>query len=106
MGRNRYRGGCQFLFGAYRRGLGAEPDDPGSLYAIGSAAGGHEAVHPQLGRLEDFRRLLAACGDHGPEIALDFAVQCFPNHPWLTEHGKWFKRRPDGSIISIRKNTR
>jgi starch synthase (maltosyl-transferring) len=78
--------------------LRAEPGDPGSLYAIGSAAGGHDAIHPQLGTLEDFRRLLAACGDHGLEIALDFAVQCSPDHPWLTEHGKWFKRRPDGSI--------
>jgi starch synthase (maltosyl-transferring) len=78
--------------------LRAEPGDPGSLYAIGSAAGGHDAVHPQLGTLEDFRRLLAACGDYGLEIALDFAVQCSPDHPWLTEHAKWFKRRPDGSI--------
>jgi starch synthase (maltosyl-transferring) len=78
--------------------LRAEPGDPGSLYAIGSAAGGHDAVHPQLGTLEDFRRLLAACGDHGLEIALDFAVQCSPDHPWLTEQEKWFKRRPDGSI--------
>jgi starch synthase (maltosyl-transferring) len=78
--------------------LRAEPGDPGSLYAIGSASGGHDAIHPQLGTLEDFRRLLAACGDHGLEIALDFAVQCSPDHPWLTEHEKWFKHRPDGSI--------
>jgi starch synthase (maltosyl-transferring) len=78
--------------------LGAQPGDPGSLYAIGSAAGGHDAVHPELGTLEDFRRLLAACADHGLEIALDFAVQCSPDHPWLTEHCEWFKRRPDGSI--------
>jgi starch synthase (maltosyl-transferring) len=78
--------------------LRAEPGDPGSLYAIGSASGGHDAVHPQLGTLDDFRRLLAACGDHGLEIALDFAVQFSPDHPWLTEHEKWFKRRTDGSI--------
>jgi starch synthase (maltosyl-transferring) len=78
--------------------LCAQPGDPGSLYAIGSAAGGHDAVHPQLGTLEDFRRLLAACADHGLELALDFAVQCSPDHPWITQHREWFKRRPDGSI--------
>jgi starch synthase (maltosyl-transferring) len=78
--------------------LRTQPGDPGSLYAIGSAAGGHDAVHPQLGTLADFRRLLAACADHGLEVALDFAVQCSPDHPWLTAHGEWFKRRPDGSI--------
>jgi starch synthase (maltosyl-transferring) len=78
--------------------LRAQPGDPGSLYAIGSAAGGHDAIHPQLGTLEDFRRLLAASAEHGLEIALDFAVQCSPDHPWLSEHPEWFKRRPDGSI--------
>jgi starch synthase (maltosyl-transferring) len=78
--------------------LRAEPGDPGSLYAIGSAEGGHDAIHPELGTLDDFRRLLAACAGHGLEIALDFAVQCSPDHPWLREHGEWFKRRPDGSI--------
>jgi starch synthase (maltosyl-transferring) len=78
--------------------LYAQPGDPGSLYAIGSAEGGHNAVHPQLGTLEDFRRLVAACADHGLELALDFAVQCSPDHPWMTEHREWFKRRPDGSI--------
>ncbi len=78
--------------------LRAEPGDPGSLYAIGSAEGGHDAVHPQLGTLADFRRLVAACRQHGMEIALDFAIQCSPDHPWLKEHPDWFKRRPDGSI--------
>jgi starch synthase (maltosyl-transferring) len=78
--------------------LRAEPDDPGSPYAIGSEAGGHDAVHPELGTLEDFRRLIAACAEHGLEVALDFAVQCSPDHPWLTSHPEWFKRRPDGSI--------
>jgi starch synthase (maltosyl-transferring) len=78
--------------------LAAEPGDPGSFYAIGSAEGGHDAVHPELGTLADFRRLVAACADLGLEIALDFAVQCSPDHPWLSQHPDWFKYRPDGSI--------
>jgi starch synthase (maltosyl-transferring) len=78
--------------------LRAEPDDPGSPYAIGSADGGHDAVHPLLGTLEDFRRLVKAAAEHGMEIALDFAIQCSPDHPWLSQHPDWFKRRPDGSI--------
>jgi starch synthase (maltosyl-transferring) len=78
--------------------LVAKPGDPGSFYAIGSAQGGHEAVHPELGTLEDFRRLIAACADHGLDVALDFAVQCAPDHPWIEEHPEWFRRRPDGSI--------
>jgi starch synthase (maltosyl-transferring) len=78
--------------------LRAEPGDPGSPYAIGSEEGGHDAVHPELGTLEDFRRLVAACAAHGLEVALDFAVQCSPDHPWLTTHPEWFKRRPDGSM--------
>ena len=53
---------------------------------------------PNLGTLDDFRRLVAACTEHGLEVALDFAVQCSPDHPWLTQHPEWFKRRPDGSI--------
>ena len=76
----------------------AEPGDPGSPYAIGSAEGGHTAVHPELGTLADFRRFVEACKSHGMEVALDFAIQCSPDHPWLTEHPEWFKRRPDGSI--------
>jgi starch synthase (maltosyl-transferring) len=78
--------------------LRAAPGDPGSLYAIGSPEGGHDAVHPELGTLADFRRLVAACAGHGMEIALDFAVQCSLDHPWLAQHPDWFKRRPDGSI--------
>ncbi len=74
------------------------PDDPGSPYAIGSEAGGHEAIHPELGTFEDFRRLIAAAAAQGLEIALDFAVQCSPDHPWLREHPGWFDWRPDGSI--------
>ena len=78
--------------------LVAGPDDPGSFYAIGSAEGGHDAVHPQLGTLSDFRAFVAACKAHGMEVALDFAVQCSPDHPWLRDHPEWFRRRPDGSI--------
>jgi starch synthase (maltosyl-transferring) len=78
--------------------LRAEPGDPGSPYAIGSELGGHDAIHPELGTLEDFRRLVAECSTHGLEVALDFAIQCSPDHPWVTAHPEWFKRRPDGSI--------
>ena len=78
--------------------LKAGPDDPGSFYAIGDESGGHDAVHPQLGTLEDFRRLVAACKTHGMEIALDIAVQCSPDHPWLKQHPEWFKWRADGSM--------
>ncbi|MHB8283926.1 MAG: maltotransferase domain-containing protein, partial [Caulobacteraceae bacterium] len=74
------------------------PDDPGSPYAIGSEAGGHDAIQPELGTLEDFRRLVAAASAQGLEIALDFAVQCSPDHPWLKQHPGWFDWRPDGSI--------
>jgi starch synthase (maltosyl-transferring) len=76
----------------------AAEGDPGSPYAIGSAEGGHDAVHPQLGTLQDFREFVAACQQHGMEVALDFAVQCSPDHPWLKAHPQWFKRRPDGSM--------
>ncbi len=72
--------------------------DPGSPYAIGASEGGHEAVHPELGTLEDFRGFVAACRHLGMEVALDFAVQCSPDHPWLKQHPQWFKRRPDGSM--------
>ncbi|WP_198651236.1 alpha-1,4-glucan--maltose-1-phosphate maltosyltransferase [Salinicola sp. CPA57] len=87
---------------AHRKGrnntLQAGPDDPGSPYAIGSPEGGHEAIHPELGTREDFRHLIKAAADHGMEIALDFAIQCSPDHPWLSEHPGWFSWRPDGSI--------
>lgn len=78
--------------------LQAGPNDPGSPYAIGSAEGGHDAVHPELGTLDDFRNFVTACKQHGMEVALDFAVQCSPDHPWLEQHPDWFLRRPDGSI--------
>jgi starch synthase (maltosyl-transferring) len=78
--------------------LRAEQGDPGSPYAIGSAEGGHDAVHSELGTLADFRRFVTACAGYGMEVALDFAIQCSPDHPWLSEHPEWFRRRPDGSI--------
>jgi starch synthase (maltosyl-transferring) len=71
--------------------------DPGCPYAIGAAEGGHDALHPQLGTIEDFRALVATCLEYEIELALDFAVQCAPDHPWLTQHPEWFKWRPDGS---------
>jgi starch synthase (maltosyl-transferring) len=74
------------------------PDDPGSPYAIGGPEGGHDAIHPELGTLEDFRRLVDAAHGHGMELALDFAIQCSPDHPWLKEHRDWFAWRPDGSL--------
>jgi starch synthase (maltosyl-transferring) len=87
---------------AFRKGpnntLTPGPDDPGSPYAIGSPEGGHTAIHPQLGTLDDFRALRDAAHAHGLEIALDFAIQCSPDHPWLKEHPEWFDWRPDGSI--------
>jgi len=78
--------------------LTAGPDDPGSPYAIGSAEGGHDAIHPELGSFQDFGRLIAAAAEQGLEIALDFAIQASPDHPWLTEHPGWFAWRPDGSM--------
>ncbi|WP_347302892.1 alpha-1,4-glucan--maltose-1-phosphate maltosyltransferase [Croceibacterium sp. TMG7-5b_MA50] len=74
------------------------PDDVGSPYAIGSPDGGHDALHPELGSFADFRKLVAAAHEHGLEIALDFAIQCSPDHPWLQEHPGWFAWRPDGSM--------
>jgi starch synthase (maltosyl-transferring) len=78
--------------------LTAQPGDVGSPYAIGGVEGGHTAVHPQLGTLDDFKAMLAAAHQHGLEIALDFAVQCSPDHPWLKEHPTWFAWRPDGTL--------
>jgi starch synthase (maltosyl-transferring) len=78
--------------------LAAGPDDVGSPWAIGSAHGGHDAVHPELGTLEDFDALVAEAGRLGLEIALDLAFQCSPDHPWVASHPEWFTARPDGSI--------
>jgi starch synthase (maltosyl-transferring) len=76
----------------------AVPDDPGTPWAIGSNEGGHKAVHPQLGTLEDFRRLMAKARDYGIEIALDLAYQCSPDHPYVREYPEWFQWRPDGTV--------
>lgn len=76
----------------------AGPGDPGSVWAIGSAEGGHCAVHPELGTLDDFRRLVAKARDLGIDIALDLAYQCSPDHPYVKDHPEWFRRRADGSI--------
>ena len=78
--------------------LVAEPGDPGSPWAIGAADGGHTAVHPDLGTVEDFDRVVAAANERGLEIALDLAFQCSPEHPWVTEHPDWFAHRADGTI--------
>jgi len=78
--------------------LAATPEDPGSPWAIGAAEGGHKAIHPQLGTLEDFRRLLTKAREHGIELALDLAYQCTPDHPYVKEHPAWFRHRPDGGI--------
>ena len=74
------------------------PDDTGSPWAIGSKLGGHKAIHPQLGTLEDFRELLAKTKERGMEIALDLAFQCAPDHPYVREHREWFRTRPDGTV--------
>ncbi len=78
--------------------LGASPTDVGSPWAIGSAEGGHDAVHPLLGTLEDFDSFVARAHELGLEVALDLALQCAPDHPWATEHPEWFTTRPDGTI--------
>ncbi len=87
---------------AFRKGpnnsLNAGPDDPGSPWGIGAAEGGHTAVHPNLGSLKDFERLVKAARDCGIEIAMDVAFQCSPDHPWVREHPGWFRHRPDGTI--------
>jgi starch synthase (maltosyl-transferring) len=76
----------------------AAPGDPGSPWAIGGPEGGHTAVHPELGSLDDFDRMVATAGRLGLEVALDVAFQCSPDHPWVKDHPDWFRRRPDGSI--------
>ncbi|MDI6853065.1 MAG: DUF3416 domain-containing protein [Deltaproteobacteria bacterium] len=76
----------------------AGPDDVGSPWAIGSAAGGHKAVHPELGTLEDFRHLVERAKEHGIDVALDIAYQGSPDHPYVQEHPTWFRRRPDNTV--------
>jgi starch synthase (maltosyl-transferring) len=86
----------------HRKGKNNNPlgqhDDPGSPWAIGSEDGGHDAVNPELGTLADFCALVEAAKGHGIEVALDLALQCSPDHPWVKQHPQWFKHRPDGSI--------
>ncbi|MDQ3569068.1 MAG: alpha-1,4-glucan--maltose-1-phosphate maltosyltransferase [Actinomycetota bacterium] len=86
----------------YRKGpgntLAAGPDDVGSPWAIGGPEGGHTAVHPDLGTIEDFDRMLDRARQLSMEVALDYALQCSPDHPWVSEHPEWFHHRPDGSI--------
>jgi starch synthase (maltosyl-transferring) len=74
------------------------PGDPGSPWAIGAEEGGHDAIHPDLGTWDDFDAMVAAAKAAGVELALDFAVQCSPDHPWLRRHPEWFYRRPDGTL--------
>jgi starch synthase (maltosyl-transferring) len=76
----------------------AAPGDPGSPWAIGAKEGGHTAIAPELGTVDDLARLVAAAAEHRLELALDLALQCSPDHPWLTEHPEWFQRRPDGTL--------
>jgi starch synthase (maltosyl-transferring) len=87
---------------AFRKGpnntLTPGPDDPGSPWAIGAAEGGHDAIHPDLGTLADFDRFVDAARQHGMEVALDFALQASPDHPWVKEHPEWFTTRADGTI--------
>jgi starch synthase (maltosyl-transferring) len=78
--------------------LVAGAKDPGSPWAIGDESGGHDAIHPELGTLEDLRSLTKTASRHGIDIALDFAIQASADHPWLTEHPEWFHRRPDGTL--------
>jgi starch synthase (maltosyl-transferring) len=76
----------------------SSPEDPGSPWAIGSRQGGHKAIDPQLGTLEDFKHLLSRANQLGLEIALDLAYQCAPDHPYVKEHPQWFRSRPDGTV--------
>ncbi|WP_405776315.1 maltotransferase domain-containing protein [Streptomyces sp. NBC_01538] len=78
--------------------LSASAQDVGVPWAIGSEDGGHDAVHPDLGTLDDFAFFVAEAGRHGLEVALDFALQCSPDHPWVQKHPQWFRHRPDGTI--------
>ncbi|MBI3687109.1 MAG: alpha-1,4-glucan--maltose-1-phosphate maltosyltransferase [Actinobacteria bacterium] len=78
--------------------LVAQPDDVGSPWAIGSAEGGHDAIHPELGTLADFDDFVAHARRLGLEVALDLALQCAPDHPWVRQHPEWFAAKPDGSI--------
>lgn len=75
-----------------------QPGEPGVPYGIGSELGGHDAIHPELGTVDDFKHLIAIAQNYGMEVAMDLAIQCSPDHPWAKEHPEWFKKRPDGTI--------
>jgi starch synthase (maltosyl-transferring) len=87
---------------AFRKGRNnnpvAEPGDVGSPWAIGGPEGGHDAIHPDLGTIEDFDRLVRSASERGIDIAMDLAFQCSPDHPYVREHPEWFRHRPDGTI--------
>jgi len=87
---------------AFRKGKnnaeGAKPGDVGSPWAVGAAEGGHKSIHPQLGTLKDFKRFVATAGKNGLDVALDIALQCSPDHPYVGDHREWFRSRPDGTI--------
>ncbi len=78
--------------------LDAGPNDPGSPWAIGGPDGGHDAIHPDLGTIDDFKAFLGTAEKNGLEVAIDLALQCSPDHPWVTQHPEWFTTRPDGTI--------
>ena len=87
---------------SFRKGINnaseAGPDDPGSPWAIGSKEGGHKSIHSRLGSMDDFKNLVKTAQDLGMEVALDFAIQCSQDHPYVKEHPQWFKWRPDGTV--------
>lgn len=87
---------------SFRKGpnntLNAGPKDPGSPWAIGSKDGGHDAIHPDLGTVADFKSFIETAKNNGLEVAIDLALQCSPDHPWVTAHPEWFTSLPDGSI--------
>ena len=87
---------------AHRKGKNnsviCQPGEPGVPYGIGSAEGGHDAIHAELGTVDDFKHLISIANNYGMEIAMDLAIQCSPDHPWAKEHPEWFKKRPDGTI--------
>ena len=87
---------------AHRKGknnsVTCQPGEPGVPYGIGSAEGGHDAIHPELGTVDDFKHLIAIAANYGVEVAMDLAIQCSPDHPYAKEHPEWFKKRPDGTI--------
>ncbi|QMW03512.1 alpha-1,4-glucan--maltose-1-phosphate maltosyltransferase [Spirosoma foliorum] len=87
---------------AHRKGKNnsviCQPGEPGVPYGIGSAEGGHDAIHSELGTVDEFKHLIAIAANYDMEVAMDLAIQCSPDHPWAKDHPEWFKKRPDGTI--------